>query len=949
MAVGDEHEQLKPVADGEAPVDSWWDCYERGLGGLTGTARSVVREDSQYIVDHGVLGAGVPGDPRWPTSQSRSGLVMGAVQSGKTASMLGVAALSLDRGVDVVVVLAGTRVALWRQTYDRLYTQLIEPSENGGVPSPILVPANGLVQGLDEYGATPSTLYQLHSARVRRGVKENSPFILVVMKHAQHLYAASRILHDKVFSAFKRPVHLLVLDDEVDDGSILDAEVERNLDPATDPLKQIPRHVADLWSRRGQAGPTSTPGVFATYLAYTATPQANVLQSSQNPLAPKDFMAVLRTSAQTGDLNPRSTTFREPAGLDSYYTGGEIFYNTLGGVSALMVPRASNDRDDGEDGEEANETRLDQLGSAVRAYLVAAAVRLWRDPHSRRWLGLRDQRFDTAEAALAASPPPHTMLFHPAATIESHFTAAAELLGWANGIDADQARDLVDSGERSLSAGGLGSQLSDDEGQWRSWLDTYRASAEATRDSFDLAESSRVPEGDEWESIKQLLVTDVFPSVRFSIVNSAIDADDRPSFAPTRDQDSGQWRTAGDLLTIFVAGNVMARGLTLEGLTTTLFLRSSGDPAADTQTQMQRWFGYRGAYIELCRVFLHESQLDLFRHYHEADEALRQQLVQGMNESGGLPLGPTVLEGRAFRATAKIANVDKVPLCPGPSPFVDFVNDGQDADRNVDHLVHTFQADSHDVVAGVLRGRALSRKLTLLETASVLEGLSYDSYCPGPSDQLAQRWGDLGAQLRLGDESAIVTLPLFRPPSLAPGQQASPVAPRHCPYTIAAYLRFWDACLTRHVRGLFPTEDGSRPWSSVELSERVRHQPRFTVGIRFGSVAADEVGPGLDQFPFRVSPVRRTISSGVITSTWGTRGDVGSNPSYLGDQLFDYAPSRGPLGPADPSAPNWRSPGEDGLVLFHVIQAEDRPFPVVAVGVVIPLGGPDHFAARAHR
>jgi hypothetical protein len=41
---------------------------------------------------------------------------MGSVQSGKTASMLGVSALAIDNGIDIIVVLAGTRLSLWRQT-----------------------------------------------------------------------------------------------------------------------------------------------------------------------------------------------------------------------------------------------------------------------------------------------------------------------------------------------------------------------------------------------------------------------------------------------------------------------------------------------------------------------------------------------------------------------------------------------------------------------------------------------------------------------------------------------------------------------------------------------------------------------------------------------------------------------------------------------------------------
>ncbi len=120
------------------------------------------------------------------------------------------------------------------------------------------------------------------------------------------------------------------------------------------------------------------------------------------------------------------------------------------------------------------------------------------------------------------------------------------------------------------------------------------------------------------------------PGTRVSVVNSDPAADDRPLYKPTLDPETGKWRPARDLSTIFVSGNVMARGLTLEGMTTALFQRSSANPLADTQMQMQRWFGYRGAYIELCRVFADPDQLDLFRAYHDMDEAVRVAITEKM-------------------------------------------------------------------------------------------------------------------------------------------------------------------------------------------------------------------------------------------------------------------------------------------------------------------------------
>ncbi len=149
----------------------WWSRYERSLhsSSLSGIARSVVRADSRYILESGVFGAGVAGEVDWPGSRHRSGLVMGAVQSGKTASMLGVTALALDAGIDLVIVLAGTRVALWRQTYDRLLQQL-RPSSGD-----LLFPTPAAMSSRDHGGAGPSDLYQVASARMRRALREQAP------------------------------------------------------------------------------------------------------------------------------------------------------------------------------------------------------------------------------------------------------------------------------------------------------------------------------------------------------------------------------------------------------------------------------------------------------------------------------------------------------------------------------------------------------------------------------------------------------------------------------------------------------------------------------------------------------------------------------------------------------------------------------------------------------
>lgn len=59
---------------------------------------------------------------------------------------------------------------------------------------------------------------------------------------------------------------------------------------------------------------------------------------------------------------------------------------------------------------------------------------------------------------------------------------------------------------------------------------------------------------------------------------------------------------------IYVGGNVLARGLTLDGLVVSYFTRRAG--AADTLLQMGRWFGHRPGYDDLTRVWMDREVID---------------------------------------------------------------------------------------------------------------------------------------------------------------------------------------------------------------------------------------------------------------------------------------------------------------------------------------------------
>jgi hypothetical protein len=78
------------------------------------------------------------------------------------------------------------------------------------------------------------------------------------------------------------------------------------------------------------------------------------------------------------------------------------------------------------------------------------------------------------------------------------------------------------------------------------------------------------------------------------------------------------------LTLIAVGGYSLSRGLTLQGLMVSYFLRNS--MMYDTLMQMGRWFGYHPGYEDLCRVWLPEEAEGWYAHVAESIEELREEL-----------------------------------------------------------------------------------------------------------------------------------------------------------------------------------------------------------------------------------------------------------------------------------------------------------------------------------
>lgn len=85
---------------------------------------------------------------------------------------------------------------------------------------------------------------------------------------------------------------------------------------------------------------------------------------------------------------------------------------------------------------------------------------------------------------------------------------------------------------------------------------------------------------------------------------------------------------------IAVGGFSLSRGLTLEGLTVTWFLRDT--MMYDTLMQMGRWFGYRNGYEDLCRIWMPEEAIKWYSFIADAVEELHEEL-KTMQQANATP------------------------------------------------------------------------------------------------------------------------------------------------------------------------------------------------------------------------------------------------------------------------------------------------------------------------
>jgi hypothetical protein len=494
------------------------------------------------------------GDPTAPGPWARRGLVLGDVQSGKTASYLALFNKAADAGYRLVIVLAGHTEVLRKQTQRRVdegfigrdtRRAAIRAGRSGvSVSRPYI--GVGLINRQIANVQSMTTMlhdFNAHNQEATDTTIDESmpPYVFVVKKNVSKnrqgdptgiLPGLSRWLAGQPSVAGKIDVPVLLLDDESDYASV-NTRDEDNRTAVNDAIRAILAKFSK-----------------SSYVAFTATPFANIFidDEVEDDLFPKDFIYSLESpSNYVGSIATFGTT-------DDKNTTNVVALTDIDSIIPLKhKPNLHVDH------------LPASLIEAIRAFFVTNAIRDLRKQEDKpRAMLVNVSRYKAVQRQVFA-------------------LVEEEVSTLKNAIELYSV--MHTRGERNQ-------KLEDLERTYRDYFPDCE---------FD------------WGAVLAALGTAV-SDIRVQLYNS--DTDRR------LEADELIWQPPPRSIT--VGGDVLSRGLTLDGLSTSYFYRQVG--ASDTLLQMARWFGYRDGYHDLCRTWIDASVAQDFRYIAESVDELRGDL-----------------------------------------------------------------------------------------------------------------------------------------------------------------------------------------------------------------------------------------------------------------------------------------------------------------------------------
>lgn len=563
----------------------YWERYKQFLTGRWPAASITSLED---ITDEILMRLE---DPTREGPWDRRGLVVGHVQSGKTANYIGLINKAVDAGYRVIVVLAGIHKSLRSQTQIRLDEGFLGYESAAAVAASQERKSVGV--GTIAPNLRPNTITsRSDDGDFKRAVANHfqinpggDPLLFVIKKNASVLknllewveWAARS--KDATGRSIIRTVPLLVIDDEADHASVdtkhQSFDENDTPDPDHDPtvINRRIRRLLHCFEK-------------AAYVGYTATPFANIFIHESG-----------RTLEEGDDLFPRSFIISLPAPSD--YAGPlKIF-----GMDAQA---------------EANLDAIEGLPIVRHISGVAEPTGWMPSKHNRNHVPLHEGKPELPPSlqeailafllACAARRARGQLTVHNSMLI--HVTRFTDVQGRVS----EQVKLYLDQVLRRVKLGEGMAPVKIIDRMRQLWETDFVPT------THKICENSEPNLS--WDAIKRELWN----------AASAIQVRKINGTAPDI-LDYERHRETG-LSVIAIGGDKLARGLTLEGLTISYFLRAA--KMYDTLMQMGRWFGYRPGYLDLCRMYMTEELDDWFRHITAANEELRQEFER-MAVVGGTP------------------------------------------------------------------------------------------------------------------------------------------------------------------------------------------------------------------------------------------------------------------------------------------------------------------------
>lgn len=498
----------------------------------------------------------------------KRGLIIGDVQSGKTATYSGLICMAADAGYKVVILLAGTTESLRQQTQERIdeavvgrttkkLNKILKTSRVGVGQDNIEIRATSFTSCANDFVGDCDKIATTINAH-------NSLIIFVIKKNVSVL----RKLYDWLYNQNVDPVYgyidtpMLLIDDEADNASVNTRKEE------TDPTKtnQLIRKICNVFKN-------------STYVGFTATPFANVFIDPDSV-----------DSMKRADLFPEHFIYTLPT-PSSYIGAKRIFYEDGDRYGNLRYINDITEPDyTSEEYKDAVENNIEALDNGSFYY-----------KHSKNWHGILPKSLHDSILCY--------FLANVVRDLRGNSSAARSMLINISRFVRVQKyiKECVDK-EYDLFVNCVRYDFSENA-KANKKLPLYKE-----LHALWIKHFANIKDVTFERVVKKSNLMSAVEKIKVVVVNSS------------KNSNKLDYKENPHLRVIAIGGLALSRGLTLEGLLVSYFYRNTS--TFDVLMQMGRWFGYRNGYEDLFQIWTSQTSARWYEEIAKSAEDLKADLKE---------------------------------------------------------------------------------------------------------------------------------------------------------------------------------------------------------------------------------------------------------------------------------------------------------------------------------